>query len=216
MTTSPTHSPLKRLRAVIPQRSVSFDEALRVAEHQAALLYDLLDEGDGIRDIHIAGLPRIAVTYEPLSVSGMSHWNGTLWIIAINRGDSLPRQRFTLLHEFKHIVDHGYSHQLYQGTRRRTPAQEAEAAADYFAGCALLPKRQLKSAWGNGIQRVPALAEHFGVSEQAVRVRLAQTGLDAGEDRAPQARCARPVSTPRTHSQRFIVRRPHYSRKAYA
>lgn len=39
-----------------------------------------------------------------------SHWNGYEWIISIAEGDSPARQRFTLLHEFKHIIDHGHTH----------------------------------------------------------------------------------------------------------
>ena len=209
MTPALTYSPLKRLRAVVPQRDVDFHEALLVAEHQATLLHELLNDGEGIRDVQIGALPRIAVTYEPLQVSGMSHWNGACWIIAINSNDSPVRQRFTMLHEFKHIVDHGHATQLYRGRSFRTPSQEAELAADFFAGCALLPKRQLKAAWGNGLQQTAVLADHFGVSKQAVQVRLAQTGLDALEDREPASRCARPISTPRGAQQRF---RPAHSR----
>lgn len=215
MTTALTHLPLRRLRAVVPHRDLDFNEALFVAEHQATLLHELLDDGDGVRDVQIGALPRIAVTYEALPVSGMSHWNGACWVIAINSGDSPPRQRFTLLHEFKHIVDHGYVHHLYRGQSWRTAAQEAEAAADFFAGCALLPKRQLKAAWGNGLQQVALLADHFGVSQQAVRVRLAQTGLDAFEDRVPTPRCARPVSTPQGSRQRFRAAQPYRKSRSH-
>jgi Zn-dependent peptidase ImmA (M78 family) len=216
MTSVQPHSILGSLRSVTPQRTLSFDEALRVAELQACKLAELLDTGDGIRDYHLAGLPRIEVVYEDLAVSGMSHWNGQSWIIAIASRDSLARQRFTLLHEFKHIVDHGGSRWLYAGDATHTPAEQAEAAADYFAGCALISKRQLKSAWGRRIQRVSDLAALFSVSEHAIRVRLAQTGLSVASDRPPTARCARPVATPANQPQHFRIRRPAYGRRTYA
>ena len=146
----------------------------------------------------------------------MSHWNGYTWIITINASDSLVRQRFTMLHEFKHIIDHGYTGSLYAGRHHKTYAEQAEAAADYFAGCALMPKRHLKSMWGSGMQTVPALAAHFGVSEHAVRVRLSQTGLDAPRDAEPSPRCARPISTPRFTKQRFSTAPPAYARRTYA
>jgi Zn-dependent peptidase ImmA (M78 family) len=201
---------------VTPLRQVTFDEALSVAQLQATKLSDLVADPDGIAEHHIAGLPRIVVTYEDLPVSGTSHWNGSAWVICLSRHESYPRQRFTMLHELKHIIDHGQADRLYAGDRRHTPAQQAEAAADYFAGCALVPKRQLKAAWGTGIQRPADLAVHFGVSEQAIRVRLAQTGVDSISDPAPAARCARPISTPRTQRQRFRIRQPAYARRTYA
>lgn len=210
-----TSSPsiLGSLRAVTPHRNVTFSEALQVAELQASKLAAQFVVDDGVHAHHIAGLPRIVVAYEDIGVSGMSHWNGSAWIITVNKHDSVARQRFTLLHEFKHIIDHGQSARLYSGDRRRSAGEQAEAAADYFAGCALVPKRQLKAAWGNRIQRISALADYFGVSEPAIRVRLAQTGLDALRDEEPAARCARPVSTPRSQPQRFTVRRPAYARR---
>jgi Zn-dependent peptidase ImmA (M78 family) len=210
------HSILGSLRSVTPQRVLNFDEALRVAELQASKLTDVLDAGDGIRDYHLAGLPRIKVVYEDLAVSGMSHWNGEAWIIAIASRDSLARQRFTLLHEFKHVIDHGRSHWLYVGDAAHTPAEQAEAAADYFAGCALISKRQLKSAWGRRIQRVSDLAALFSVSEHAIRVRLSQTGLSVTADRQPTARCARPVPTSANQPQHFRIRRPAYARRTFA
>ncbi|WP_165354325.1 ImmA/IrrE family metallo-endopeptidase [Nocardioides glacieisoli] len=195
---------------------ITFDEALRVAELQATKLIELLVPDDGIKESDIAGLPRIRVVYEPLSVSGMSHWSGTEWVIALNSNDSWARQRFTLLHEFKHIIDHGSTKRLYAGSSRATAAEQAERAADYFAGCALIPKRRLKAVWGQGIQRIADLAAHFGASEHAVRVRLDQTKLNASTDAQPPTRCARPVSTPWQRPQRFRTVQPRYARRTFA
>lgn len=217
MTTPHTQSTLGRLRSVTPSRKdITYDEALRVAELQASKLSELLGcDAQDITEHEIAGLPRIMVTYEDLPVSGTSHWNGDAWVIALSRGDGLARQRFTLLHEFKHIIDHGQALHLYRGDRKRTPAEQAEAAADYFAGCVLVPKRELKSVWGRGVQRIEALADYFGVSAQAVAVRLAQTKLNVERDSEPAtARCARPVSS--NHSrQRFRIARPSHAQRSF-
>lgn len=198
-------SVLGRLRSLIPMRdTTTFGEALIVAERQAGVLCRLLDaRDDGLTEQHLTGLPRVQVEFADLPVSGMSHWNGQVWVIRIAQSDSLARQRFTLLHEFKHIVDHGHAARLYRGNRAHTAAEQAELAADYFAGCALVPKRLLKSAWGSGLQRPAVLADYFSVSEQAIRVRLAQTGLDRAVDHEPAPRCARPTSTPRGQAQEF-------------
>jgi len=218
MNTSTTTSVLQRLRSLAPQRdNITFNEALRIAELQATTLGEAIGvDPTDISELHIAGLPRITVIRENLPVSGTSHWNGREWVIAIAGADSLVRQRFTMLHEFKHIVDHGQAGLLYRGGRTKTGQQQAELAADYFAGCALVPKRQLKSEWGNGIQRVPDLAAHFGVSEQAIGVRLSQTGLNVIADSEPNPRCARPIATPRSSNQRFRTTTPGYQQRRYA
>lgn len=134
--TSSTATTLSNLRSLVPHRVVTFAEALRVAELQARRLADLIGDPTGIGEHHIAGLPRIVITYETLPVSGMSYWNGQQWVIAISATDSLVRQRFTLLHEFKHILDHPSTKLLYNDNSRMTASDQAEAAADYFAGCA--------------------------------------------------------------------------------
>lgn len=208
MNAIPNLSLLASLRAVVPPRKVVFAEALRLAELQASKLIVHLDtSGSESIEQHLLSLPRLRVHYADLPVSGLSHWNGQRWIITLAGSDGPARQRFTLLHEFKHIIDHGHKARLYPGDRLRSPDAQAEAAADYFAGCALVPKRQLKSAWGSRIQRVSDLAAHFGVSEAAIRVRLAQTGLDAVMDRLPSSRCARPTHTPNSKPQRFRLAR---------
>ena len=181
--TTTTPGVLGALRSLVPQReAVTFTEALRVAEFQAARLLDRFDIDDGPVPTEIVSeLPRVQVVYADLPVSGTSHWNGHTWVIAIARNESRARQRFTLMHEFKHVLDHGHAHKLYRGP-------QSEQAADYFAGCALVPRRLLKRAWGSGVRHPADLARHFGVSIQAITVRLAQTGLALDTDR-----CDRPV-----------------------
>jgi Zn-dependent peptidase ImmA (M78 family) len=52
---------------------------------------------------------------------------------------------------------------LYAGSRSHSAARQAEQAADYFAGCVLMPRRSLKAAWGRGIQTPAALGNLFDV-----------------------------------------------------
>lgn len=201
-----TNSPsvLGRLRALTPHRAdVTYDEALRIAELQATRIVELLGGPDSLGEAALSTFPRVRIVHEEIGVSGMSHWTGQHWLITLNASDSPARRRFTLLHEFKHIVDHGSTALLYTGSQRASSAEQAEHAADYFAGCALVPKRDLKAAWGSGMQRPRDLATHFGVSEQAISVRLSQTKLDAFSDQPAAERCARPVSTPRATPQQF-------------
>jgi Zn-dependent peptidase ImmA (M78 family) len=179
--TLPQPSILRELRALVPRRpDVTYAEALMIAELQAAKLLELceIDNGPVPSEI-VTDLPKLRVERTLRSTSGASLWDRGRceWVVYLNRFDSWRRQRFTLFHEFKHIIDHGRRHVLYAGPGHHDPDAEAERAADYFAGCVLVPKKFLKHAWGQGIQKVTDLARLFGVSEVAIEVRLRQTGL---------------------------------------
>lgn len=195
-----THSVLATLRSVVPRRAVSFGDALRVAEIQASKLLAVLDqlEPDEVPLELVTSLPRIRIVRDDrLPESGTSFWNGQEWIIAVHPDDSRVRQRLTIFHEYKHIVDHGYQHLLYTGSHNADAARQAEQVADYFAGCVLASRRMLKRAWGEGIQQPARLAQLFGMSEVAVRVRLEQIGLTES-----RARCRS------TYSDKLTTPRP--------
>lgn len=196
-------SVLASLRALVPQRTASFTEALRVAEQQAARLLSRFDIRQWpVPEMILLELPRIQVEQRfDLPTSGCSFWDGDrrTWVIQVNGTEPVTRQRLTLMHEYKHIVDHGRVELLYgTGPAARV---HAEHAADYFAGCALVPKALLKRAWGDRIQHVADLAAAFDVSPQAIAVRLTQTGLT---DPAPRCVVHREPSWGRAiRSQRY-------------
>lgn len=196
-------SVLTILRSVIPNRELhSFTEAKQIAELQANRLLEIhgIDAGPVPVEL-IAQLPKIEIEPIEVSVSGASFWNGQAWVIQINKHESLTRQRFTLAHEYKHIIDHNAADHLYTGSRDVSATEQAEQAADYFAGCFLVPKKLLKRAYYGGLQRPAELAEYFHVSEAAITVRLRQTGITE-----PTRRCA-PASTPFSRSWQYRMNR---------
>jgi Zn-dependent peptidase ImmA (M78 family) len=175
---------LANLRSLIPNRRLHLSEAIHIAELQATRLLQLSDALDvPVPTTVITGLPRIAVEHDtdlPAdAASGSSHWNWQRgsWIICLNPTEPRTRRRFTLFHEYKHILDHGSPGitQISASLPNRKPVEEV--VADYFAGCVLMPKRLVKAAYYDGIQRPAELAELFDVSEAAVNVRLSQLGL---------------------------------------
>ncbi|MCU1392036.1 MAG: ImmA/IrrE family metallo-endopeptidase [Ilumatobacteraceae bacterium] len=196
-------SVLRSLRSLLPHRALSYSESLQRAEAQATRLLDLhqITEGPVPIDI-VTEQPRIRLerAYD-LPVSGSAVWDGTSWLITLNAGEFDLRQRFSLLHEYKHILDHPTRH-LIQGDGPLSADDMAEKVADYFAACVLMPKAWIKSAYFGGTQSVPALARQFGVSARAMSVRLQQLGL------------AEPVGrrAPNTHSHRSKPSRPTYFR----
>ncbi len=84
--TRPTgaRSVLETLRGLIPNRdSITFTEALRIAEIQAALLLEVLDINEfPVLNETISELPRIRIEYaDDLPAFGLSFWSGDRWII---------------------------------------------------------------------------------------------------------------------------------------
>lgn len=175
------------LRRVCPDRPLNIGESLRVAEVQAAKLLaaSAITEAPVPEGV-VTGLPRIEVVrLARIPVSGSVHWAKGRWLVAINKSEPLVRQRFSLAHELKHVLDAPFGTRLYPDWRGLTGHERAEQVANYFAGCLWMPRSWVKRAfYDEGLMDPVALAGRFGVSREAMRVRLSILGLVS-----PQARC---------------------------
>ncbi len=174
------------LRDTVPIRPLTFAEALRTAELQATKLLQLSGLSDPpFPDTIISELPRVQVErIIPAPASGASQWSRGRWLILLNGAERPERQRFSLAHEFKHVLDNPFIDVLYPATGSLSPAERAEQVCDYFAACLLMPRMWVKRSWATGTQEPRALARQFDVSRQAMQVRLLQIGLTE-----PGARC---------------------------
>jgi hypothetical protein len=164
----------------MPNRNLSFTEAKTVAELQANRLLNLAGSTTApFSEEIITELPRIEVRRSSRLIgSGATAWSRGRWQVRLNAAEPLTRQRFTLSHEFKHILDAASEDVIY----RHLPAGPArerhiEAVCDHFAACLLMPKAQVKQLWGQGVQEVAHLAWRFEVSQQAMLIRLQVLGL---------------------------------------
>lgn len=178
-TTTNEKSVLYRLRRLAPHRPLTQAEAYRVAELQAnrLLSWSGLDDAGTPSEI-VSGLPFVEVAFRrDLPVSGLTNWFKPRWLILLNGTEPAVRQRFSLMHEFKHIIDHEGISYLYPPNWLQDSNRRAELAADYFAACVLMPKRLVKRAYGQGLQDVSELAATFSVSSVAMAVRLQQLRL---------------------------------------
>ncbi|SHR29854.1 putative Zn peptidase [Mycobacteroides abscessus subsp. abscessus] len=210
--TQPIHhlSVLALLRACVPPRdNITFDEALQIAERQATKLLELHGINDGpVPDSVITGIPHIRIINtsrldNTAVVDGACTWDTKTrrWVILLNRASTMQRQRSTLAHEFKHILDHPIDN-LYRATHRLRSSRQAEHAATYFAGCLLIPRELLQRAWHSGIRSPAALAKLFQASEHAVTVRLRQTGLIKSQlQDSPDLYLSAPISQSPNSSQ---------------
>jgi Zn-dependent peptidase ImmA (M78 family) len=180
---------LAQLRALVPSRPLTPSETLRLAELQAnRLLLHFAIETNAVPEEVVSELSRVRIVREyGLPVSGAAHWNGRYWVITLNADEPIFRQRFSLMHEFKHILDHTTKEFLYHDRPFHTADQQAERVADYFAACVLMPKRVIKRLWCQGNQNLLELATTLLVSTRALRFRLEQLGLVE-----PAGRCSWP------------------------
>lgn len=185
-----TRGTLARLRDLVPNRPLGHAESLRIAELQAARLLELAEiKRPPVPANIITDIPKVQFKrMSPWPVSGCTDWAKGTWVIIVNGSEPSQRQRFTLAHEFKHILDYRYIDVAYPAGRGLSHHQRTEVVCDYFAGCLLIPRPWLKRTWGRGVQGLPELAQLFGVSQAAIQTRLLQTGLI---DRAD--RCAEPM-----------------------
>ena len=132
-------------------------------------------------------LPFLAVTHRPgFPTSGMATQTETGWVIVLRAEEAKVRQRFSLVHEFKHILDDPFIEWLYPTKNGYSPEDRAERICDYFAACVLMPRMWVKRDFaGGGIQDIARLARRYRVSQVAMAVRLAELRL-----LPPTPRCA--------------------------
>jgi len=202
---------ITKLRDTVPIRPLLYSEALRIAELQASKFLALTGVvHPAVPERVISELPRVQVArLSPLPVSGATNWSDGRWLVALNGAEPTTRQRFSLAHELKHIIDHRFVDLSYSRFPERERSRMIEQVCDYFAGCLLMPRPWVKSAWYGGNQFVPNLAQTFGVSQAAMNVRLQQIGL---VDASP--RCAPKGSDWTYEAMKRLSRRMRYQRAA--
>lgn len=184
----------RSVRALMPTRRLTLSEAFVIAELQATKLLEELRITQAPVDVaRIGDLPKIDVQLQPRhrmpSLAGFSQWTDGKWLIVVNKNSVPGRRRFTLAHEYKHVLDHPsvnvtYKH-LGRGDRKRHD-QQIELICNFFAACLLMPRSWVKRAWASGMQDEEALAGLFKVSVEAMHNRLIYLGY-VGDDSRPLA-----------------------------
>ncbi|MCP4307896.1 MAG: ImmA/IrrE family metallo-endopeptidase [bacterium] len=171
---------INKLQQLVPRRRMNREEALAIAERQAHRLRNLLGVDEAaITTQHLHAIPGVIIEdVAKLGVSGATRKVGDLWIILTNRDEAPVRQRFTMAHEIKHILDdQAVDHLRKTSPEATSPGWLTERICDYFAACLLMPRIWIKRAWTAGTQDEATLAKMFDVSTDAIRIRLQQTGL---------------------------------------
>lgn len=174
---------LARLRSMVPKRSLGWREAEQLAERQATRLRSELSAlGPVLGEEDIASLPWLTITRrERLPTSGLATKTEFGWLIVLKGDEPMVRQRFSLAHELKHVLDDEIIDRLpaglYPSLGGYSPHERAERVCDRFAAALLMPKVILRADWADGIQDIAKLARRYDVSRAAMRIRLNQLGL---------------------------------------
>lgn len=167
------------LRAMVPARAISWSEAHLLAERQASALLDMLHVAEPpVPQFVISSLPGIVVDWrKDWPTSGMSVKGAQNWHIVLRASEPRQRQRFTLAHEFKHILDDLVIEKLSKHLLPEERHERAERLCNYFAACLLMPRPWIEHDFGWGLQKVRPLARRYYVSQEAMTTRLSELGL---------------------------------------
>lgn len=185
---------LDHLRAMAPVRPLSGREAAALAERQAQRLRSELGViSPRFDDSAISRQNWLSIKLKPnFPTSGMATKTARGWVVVIRSDEAKVRQRFTLAHEIKHVIDDeavaalaANDRVLYTPASGYTPAEQAERIADRFAAALLMPRPLLRADWADGLQDIASLSRRYGVSRQAMTVRLTQLGLLEPTRRCP-------------------------------
>lgn len=144
-------------------------------------------------DIH-AIFEELGVDYREVAIrTGESGWierKGDRFEVVVNANDPAPRRRFTAAHELAHYLIHrdlmDHSTKMMRHTDRLYGAvddnsvspfnRHHEMQANKIAAQILMPTQLVRSKFSENEDYV-ALAEDFGVSAQAMEIRLKTLGL---------------------------------------
>lgn len=123
----------------------------------------------------------ILIKYDNLDndISGKLSKEGDDYIITVEKRHPENRQRFTIAHELAHYFLHKDLKEKFEDTVffRGADSDTFEFQANLFAGDILMPKDEFLRQIRDGNSKIENLAEYFGVSTLAIRVRAKQLDL---------------------------------------
>jgi hypothetical protein len=176
---------IAELRRLMPRRAMTWSEAYSVAERQATRLLELMHvAAPPVPMFVVSSLAGISVDRRSdWPTSGMAVMNGSNWRIVLCASESRQRQRYSLAHELKHVLDDPFGDRLYGHLTPSKRHTRAEALCNHFAACLMMPRAWIKRDFYGGMQRVGTLARRYYMSQQAIRRRLAELGLARVNDK---------------------------------
>ena len=112
------------------------------------------------------------------AVSGVLLLDEGRRLIGYNRNHPECRQRFSVAHELGHYcLGHNPTLDVYLADPMGGPGTVFERQANAFAAELLMPRLMVRKSFGRFGEDLPWLAREFGVSQQAMWIRLVELGL---------------------------------------
>lgn len=104
------------------------------------------------------------------------------FLIYLATDTSVERDRFTLAHELGHYVLHylwpkSRGDELGKCKASRYGSDRAEWEANWFAAAFLMPHKEFAAEYGETSGNIRSIAEYFGVSQAAAKVRASALNL---------------------------------------
>lgn len=175
---------------VISANAAEVPSAAVVAKNPAHLAKEVLDAYWGERGFPVdpawiasrLGIKVVEMNL-PKDVSGaLVKRDGKDPIIAIEKSDSKNRRRFSCAHELGHYFgrlessDEPYEYIDFRGPSAKTGRDPQEIFANSFAASLLMPESEVMRKINEGNSRI-SLAKYFGVSDEALSIRLSSLRL---------------------------------------
>lgn len=129
---------------------------------------------------------------EPNVSGGLVKIAGRDPIILLNKSDHPHRKRFTCAHEIGHFVlrvatggESEYEYKDLRGVLASLGVNKEEIFANEFAANLLMPENEVRRLCAASTPRWQ-MAQHFGVSDDAIRFRLENLKISLGEPIGPR------------------------------
>lgn len=199
-------------RSLIPNRPLTYGQHLSYAREQAHHLRAFADTDNPAVSLgwllNQRAIPvHLVPSYTLNANSGLTtdHYGGKLQVF-INETEPPLRRRYTLLHEWKHVLDFYDSDTLYRnlgtGDEEKQYGQ-IEAIANEFAAHVLMPDQLVLDVW-SGTQDIQQAAGMFQVSDEAMYYRLKKLGLIDRPKKRWRETILFPVSLNQTNCPSYI------------
>lgn len=173
---------LAALRALLPTQPVTLGDFLTLTTSLSRAFRTLSGvSGDHLPTSTLESRAVVRIEETELPVSGFSYWDpgARQWVIALNEDESDALHRFTMFHEFGHIIWDQAEHLMYAEMPRISHDRFAEIMADLFAFEVLMPRASVERLVGDGVIDVATLARRFEVTRSLMRLRLNDLDLQA-------------------------------------
>lgn len=164
---------LSLVSGLLPNRQLSHEEALVVAEVQALKLLRLGGfMCPAVSTLVLAKRAGVIVEFERSvgEVGATFHRNG-IWYLWHASLDSAGMHA-TVTHQLKIILDYPFGDDIYPHQDVMAPGIRRHHVAEYFAACLTMPQEWIEQLWREGERDVNALALRFAVTPRAMAFRL--------------------------------------------